>query len=147
MRPPYLTETSLPYTRASSFFSVRVPSTLSWLVTVNTYYELSEASVARSFLDAHGVIAWFPEGHHASVAWHNIHALSGIRLVTLGEMAEEARALLEAHSEPEPQPPPMEPRSTWRRPEITVADLIIAVFFLAHSGLPFPLWRRRHRIA
>ena len=119
---------------------------MSSLVTVKTYYELTEASVACSLLEAHGLIACLPEGHHASVAWHNIHALGGIRLMTVDAMAEEARDLLGAGSEAGESSPSMGSRPTWRRPEVTVVDLLIAVLVLVYTGLPFPLWRRRHRI-
>lgn len=66
------------------------------LVAVAIYHEPSEAAVARSCLDAHGLIAVLPEWHHGSVAWHHAYALHGLRLLTLDAMAAEARELLGA---------------------------------------------------
>ena len=115
------------------------------LVTVLVCHEFSEASVARSLLEAHGVVTCCPEWHHASVAWHNMYALGGIRLMTLNTMAGEALDLLGTGASPDRTPPAT--RQAWVRPEVTVTDLAVALAVLIYAGLPFPLWRRRHRIA
>lgn len=111
------------------------------LVTVSVYSEPSEAAVAQSCLLAHGLVAILPEWHHASVAWHHVNALQGLRLVTVAPMAAEARELL-GLSEVSDRRPPDAPRPL-SRPHVKAAEWTLAVAAFLVTGLPLPLWKRR----
>ena len=109
---------------------------LAKLITISVYSEPSEAVVAQSCLRAHGLVAILPEWHHASVAWHHVHALQGLRLLTLSSMAAEARLLLGL---PEaPGRPPDTPR-----PDVKAAEWTLGSRPFLVAGLPLPLWKRR----
>jgi hypothetical protein len=115
---------------------------LAKLVTISVYSEPSEAAVAQSCLRAHGLVAILPEWHHASVAWHHVNALQGLRLVTVAPMAAEARALLGLPEAPD-RPPPDTPQGLLR-PDVKAAEWMLAVAAFLLTGLPLPLWKR-HR--
>ena len=111
------------------------------LVTISVYSEPSEAAVAQSCLRAHRLVAILPEWHHASVAWHHVNALQGLRLLTVAPMAAEARALL-GLSEP-PERPPADTPQGLLRPDVKAAEWTLAVAAFLVAGLPLPLWKRR----
>jgi hypothetical protein len=114
---------------------------LAKLVTISVYSEPSEAAVAQSCLRAHGLVAILPEWHHASVAWHHVNALQGLRLVTVAPMAAEARALLGLPEAPD-WPPPDTPQGLLR-PDVKAAEWMLAVAVFLLVGLPLPIWKRR----
>jgi len=118
---------------------------LASLVNIAVFSEPSEAVVARSCLDAHGFVAILPEWHHASVAWHHVNALQGLRLWTVAPMAAEARELLRSSSPALPLPLPPEAAPGWFRPDIASTELLAATAAFLFTGLPFPYWKRRQR--
>lgn len=112
------------------------------LVTVAIYDEPSQAAVARSYLDAHGMVAILPEWHQGWLLWHQIYPLHGLRLWTLDTMAEDARELL-ATATLGRDTPSTKAGMGWVRPDINPVDLTIAAAAFWLSGLPFPIWKRR----
>jgi len=102
------------------------------LVTVSVFFDASEALVARSMLEARGLVAVLPDYHYTAVAWHHRFALQGVRLCTLDIMAEEVRALLPA--------PGIERRAAGH---LRNRDLAFALFALLTAGIPHPVRRRR----
>ena len=53
------------------------------LVVAKTYFDLSDAPVAKSVLEAHGFVAILFDWHVGSVNWSYMFALNGIRLCAL----------------------------------------------------------------
>lgn len=109
---------------------------LATLVTVATYYEPAEALVAQSCLRAYGIIAILPECHHASIAWHHVLALGGLRLCTLDATAEEAKGILAATGGDAAA-------AHGGRHELRKTDMLVAAAAWGVTGLPLPLWKRR----
>jgi hypothetical protein len=64
------------------------------LVVVKTYFDLSDALVARSVLEAHGFVAILFDWHVGSVNWSYMFALNGMRLCTLDVSLPDALRLL-----------------------------------------------------
>lgn len=69
------------------------------LVTVEIYYDLSEAVVARSMLEGCGVTAFLFDYHLVSVIWIRLHAIGGLRLCVPDQEFEAAQALLATKDE------------------------------------------------
>lgn len=74
-------------------------TTLTRLVTVEVFYDLSEAVVARSMLQGYGVTAFLFDYHLVSVSWIRLHAVQGLRLCVPGEEREAVQALLATKDE------------------------------------------------
>jgi hypothetical protein len=110
------------------------------LVPVKTCLSLPEALVAESYLREHGVVTSLNGYHHASVAWHHLFALGGIRLSVLDIHLERARVLLAT-------PSPMaddEEQAVADGVAVTPTQFEIAVALAASLlAMPLPLWVRR----
>jgi len=101
------------------------------LVIVSVFFDASEALVARSMLEARGLVAVLPDYHYTAIAWHHRFAVQGARLCTLDSMAEEARALL---------PAPAAQREV--KGQLRYLDLAFALVALVIAGIPHPVRRR-----
>ncbi len=115
------------------------------LVCIETFFEPTDALAAALCLRARGFIAILPEYQHASIAWHHVFALQGIRLWTLDSMADDARALLRLAN---PQEVPVVASSPRRRTKYwnaTVFEFFLALAAYLLAGLPLPIWKRRQR--
>jgi hypothetical protein len=64
------------------------------LVEVGRFQSLPEAVVAKSCLEAHGHFVVAMEYHHASMAWHHLFAIGGIRLAAPAVEADQVQRLL-----------------------------------------------------
>jgi hypothetical protein len=71
------------------------------LVAAKTYFDLSDAPVAKSVLEAHGFVAILFDWHVGSVNWSYMFALNGIRLCTLDVSLPDALRLLDERLETE----------------------------------------------
>ncbi len=69
------------------------------LVEIACYHSLPEAVVAQSCLEAYGHAVVAMEYHHASVAWHHLVAIGGVRLAAPEAEVQQARTLLAAFAE------------------------------------------------
>ena len=112
--------------------------TLARLVVVRTYFDPSDAVVAKSVLDAHGLVAVLFDWHVTSVAWHYMHAVNGIRLCTLDESLADAVRLLD--DVPAAEDPDL-------IVTVTAIDVFVAFFAYFYAGLPYRVRRRRYRKA
>ncbi len=112
------------------------------LVTVAVYHDLPGAMVARSCLEAYGLVAVLPEWYHSAVAWQLIFALHGLRLWTVDSTAEIAEELLHGAA-PEHVAVIEEKQSGWLNADITIVDIVIAAVVVVMISLPLPLWKRR----
>ncbi len=65
------------------------------LVEIGRFRSLPEAAVAKSCLEAYGHPVMAMEHYHASVAWHHLFAIGGVRLVAPEPEAAQARLLLD----------------------------------------------------
>lgn len=101
------------------------------IVTVRAYPTYSEAVVAKSFLEAHGVFALIPDWYHATNSWHLTNALQGVRLCTIEIEAADARELLDATLSTKPAE---------RR--LPVSEVILAAVTYLFAGIPHPVRRR-----
>jgi len=117
------------------------------MVTVTVCHDLSDAMVARSCLEAYGLVAVLPEWNHATIAWHFAFALHGLRLWTIDSSAGDARQLLGCVDDPEHAAVTMKQTSRWLFADITTVDLATAVAAFVITGLPMPVWKRRLRRA
>ncbi|MEM8743037.1 MAG: hypothetical protein AAGF14_00205 [Pseudomonadota bacterium] len=107
------------------------------LVPVARFYDYPAALVACSALNAAGIKSSLAEQCPASVAWHHIVALQGIRLLVSRTDVDTAKAVLhgvdrpagQTHETPTPKP--------------KLYELILAGLVLFKVGLPLPLWLRR----
>lgn len=106
------------------------------LVVAKTFFDHSEALVARSVLEAHGFVAVLLDYHLGSVAWHYTFALKGIRLCTLDVSLTDALGLLnEAHETGD-----MELVPTRRLIDALIASLA------STCGIPYPVRRWRYKV-
>jgi hypothetical protein len=112
------------------------------LVVAKTYFDRSEALVARSVLEAHGFVAVLLDYHLSALMWQYIFALKGIRLCTLDVSLAEALDLLNTEHE------------TGDLEEVdgfelvttmTLSDALIASL-ASMCGIPYPVRRRRYRV-
>lgn len=101
------------------------------LVTVSVFFDASEALVARSMLEARGLVAVLPDYHYTATAWHHRFALQGVRLCTLDTMAGDVRALL---------PAPAAQREV--KGQLRYRDVAFALLALMIAGIPHPVRRR-----
>lgn len=101
--------------------------------------------VARSCLEAYGLVAVLPEWSHATVAWQFVFALHGLRLWTIDSSAEDARELLGCAADSEHAKVTTKKTSTWLAADISIADLAIAATAFVLAGTPMPVWKRRLR--
>lgn len=110
------------------------------LVTLAHYFDVYEARIVQTFLNAHGIFAVVPEWHHATQAWHHTVALQGIRVCVIDRDHAEAMALLAINTQPDST-------STDRRPTPDSKQerlfKLVAIFLWWWSGIPTPFWRRR----
>jgi hypothetical protein len=106
------------------------------LVVAKTYFDLSDALVAKSVLEAHGFVAILFDWHVGSVNWSYMFALNGIRLCTLDVSLPDALRLLDERLETDDQN---------LRTTVRVVDILIALFAFFYAGLPYPVRRRRYR--
>jgi hypothetical protein len=117
------------------------------MVTVAIYHDLADAMVARSCLEAYGLVAVLPEWNHATIAWHFVFALHGLRLWTIDSSAEVAQQLLGYVADPEHATVTMKQTSSWLFADIAIVDLATAAAAFVLAGLPMPVWKRRMRRA
>lgn len=113
------------------------------LVTVAVYHDLAEAMVARSCLEAYGMIAVLPEWNHATVAWYSVFALHGLRLWTIDSRAADAHELLGCVAAPEQATVMTKNPSSWLFADITIVDLAVAATAFVIAGMPMPFWKTR----
>jgi hypothetical protein len=106
------------------------------LVVAKTYFDLPDALVAKSVLEAHGFVAVLFDWHVGSVNWSYMFALNGIRLCTLDVSLPDALRLLDDKLEAE------DPNLVTTVREI---DILIALFAFFYAGLPYPVRRKRYR--
>lgn len=101
------------------------------LKTVQVFYDLPEAVVAKSMLEAHGIFAVIPDWLHASNAWHYTFAIQGIRLCVLED--DEALAL-----------ELLQPSPTYEEPQRAAScqSGLMALLSYVFAGLPYPVRRR-----
>ena len=105
-------------------------------VCVGRYYDYSEALVAWSALDAAGLQPNLAELHHASIAWHHIFALQGIRLIVNSQDLEAASTVLNLRKT-------IGNGENYSAPKARAHELVFAAAVLLIAGLPFPIWMRR----
>lgn len=72
---------------------------MSKLVEIACYHSLPEAAVAQSCLEAHGHAVVAMEYYHATMAWHHLGAIGGVRLAAPEAEVQQARTLLAAFTE------------------------------------------------
>ncbi len=65
------------------------------LVTVAIYYDLPSAVVAKARLDQYGFTVFLSDWQYATVAWHLMHALGGLRMMVPEPEAADALEILE----------------------------------------------------
>ena len=106
------------------------------LVVLRTYFDLPDALVAKSILEAHGFVAVLFDWHTGSVNWSYMFALNGIRLCTLGVSIPDALRSLDERLEAE------DPNLVTT---VRVIDILIALFAFFYAGLPYPVRRKRYR--
>ena len=106
------------------------------LVVAKTYFDLSDAPVAKSVLEAHGFVAILFDWHVGSVNWSYMFALNGIRLCALDVSLSDALRLLDERLETE------DPNLGTT---VRVIDILIALFAFFYAGLPYPVRRKRYR--
>ncbi|MEQ8824850.1 MAG: hypothetical protein RIC14_10795 [Filomicrobium sp.] len=103
------------------------------LVTVWVFYDRSEALVAKSMLEAHGIYADVPDWFLTTNAWHFTVALQGIRLNVFDRDAPVALELLKrqlpGYEEPEA--------------EASIFSGVFAFFSFFFAGLPYPVRKRK----
>ena len=104
---------------------------LAALKTVWIFYDRSEAIVAMSMLDAHGLYVAMPDWFHTANAWHLTVALHGIRLHVLDDHEHDAVELLKGV--PDYRTPPT---------KISVGNGVIALLCWTIAALPYPVRRR-----
>lgn len=117
------------------------------MVTVAVHHDLSDAMVARSCLEAYGLVAVLPEWNHATIAWHFVYALDGLRLWTIDTNAADVRQLLGNVTDLERATATPKQTSNWLSSDITIVGLATAAAAFAMAGLPMPIWKRRLRRA
>lgn len=110
------------------------------MVPIRTCLSLPEALVVNSYLRDRGVIAALNGYHHASVAWHHLFALGGIRLNVLDSHLDRARELLAdaspmADNQEQAEAGGVAVTPTYLEIAVALAALLLAV--------PLPLWVRR----
>jgi hypothetical protein len=106
------------------------------LVVAKTYFDLSDALVAKLVLEAHGFVAVLFDWHVGSVNWSYMFALNGIRLCTLDGSLADALSLLDDGLEAE------DPNLVTT---VRVIDILIVLFAFFNAGLPYPVRRKRYR--
>jgi len=83
------------------------------LVTVRRYRDLSEAIVAKSFLESAGIPAWIRDENLARMEWQYSNLLGGIRLQVESENQDAA---VEVLSQPIPEAIPFAEQSEFQQP-------------------------------
>jgi hypothetical protein len=106
------------------------------LVVAKSYFDLSDALVAKSVLEAHGFVAVLFDWHTSSVNWPYMFAFDGMRLCTLDVSLPDALHLLDERLEAE------DPNL---HTTVRVSDILIALFAYFYAGLPHPVRRKRYR--
>ncbi len=64
------------------------------LVTLATFYDVSEAHVVRGLLEQNGIPAFLPDQHFLAAGWHFLFPARGMRLSVFDSDLEAARALI-----------------------------------------------------
>ncbi len=100
------------------------------LQTIGVYYDLPGVLVARSLLEAHGILTFVPKYWHNANAWHFTIALGGMRLCVLDCDAVKATQLLKLPADTQPL-----------KMKFSFLNAIIALLFLIYIGMPFPVRR------
>ena len=108
------------------------------LVVARTYFDLPDALVAKSVLDAHGFVAILCDWQTVSMAWHWTVACDGVKLCTLDVSLPDALRLLDEGQEEETQD---------LVTTVRAIDIFMAWFALFYAGLPWPVRRRKYRKA
>jgi len=67
------------------------------LVTIATFFEPAEASIAQSILNEENVRSFFADEMMAGMAWHISGAVGGVKLMVAESHAERARQILDEH--------------------------------------------------
>ncbi len=111
------------------------------LVPVARFWYPSEAHIARSYLQDHGILSFVFDDHLSSAAWHLTGALDGVRLMVTEADYQEAVSLLEQVNEIEVELI----GSHYNNPvKPTLWDNIISFIISFLSGVP-TLWHRTKR--
>jgi hypothetical protein len=64
------------------------------MTTIATLYELSQAFLLRSMLEANNIPAFIPDENTIQTDWSLTHALGGIRVQVPDEFQEKAKSVL-----------------------------------------------------
>ena len=110
------------------------------MVPVKTCLSLPVALVVSGYLHDHGVMTALNGYHHASVAWHHLFALGGIRLSVLDSDLDRARALLAAPSPVADDQEQADAGGSAVTPTLFETAVALAALSVA---VPLPLWARR----
>ncbi len=113
---------------------------MSKLIPLTSCFDVYEARILQTYLNAHGIYAVVPEWHHATQAWHHTVALQGVRVCVIEEEYTDAVTLLESQTQPDETVATSHPvpESRQRR-----SFKLIAIFLWWWSGIATPFWRRR----
>lgn len=98
------------------------------MITVGVFYDRSQALVAKSLLEAHGIFVVLPDWYHMTNAWHLTFALQGIRLCVMDcdeQAAIELLRLPKGHHVGETRS--------------SLAGGLIAVLCFFAAGVPYPV--------
>jgi hypothetical protein len=103
---------------------------------------LPEALVVSSYFAGHGIYTALDGYHHASMAWHCLYALDGIRVSVLDIDFDRAGRLLDQAPSSSAADAGRVGRDAGRA---SLSDIGLAVVALLLVGVPFPVWLRRPR--
>lgn len=111
---------------------------LARLVTIRSVRSLPEALVARSYLEANGIVVAFNGYHHAAMNWALLFALQGVRIGVIDTQREQAVELLKVTEHIPDEDPPL--------PLPTCSQMVVAVIAFVLTTVPFPFWLRHWRL-
>ena len=119
----------------------REESSMCNLAIVNVYYDIPEALVARSVLEAAGQAAFLDTSQVAQNSWLWLPAIGGIELRTYRSQLEAAREILHVDGH---TPMTESAAQAFSRNKIRNGLVFIALnMFL--SGVCLPFWARRRK--
>ena len=107
------------------------------MVPIKTFLSLSEALVASSCLQGHGIVAALNSYYHGSIAWHHLVALNGIQLSVLDIDLDRAKEVLVQDSSVADGQKPADAKSHC---PATLSEIGVAVATLLVAGLPLPIF-------
>ncbi len=71
------------------------------ITTARTFYDLSEALVAKALLEQHGIVVFLFDAGYVTINWPHMFAVGGLRLAVLDTELDATTAILSSKNDDE----------------------------------------------